>query len=104
MWNGTCVWNSQKGCGVFCNFLENFNHHAKQNKLNTKYQIWQNGSHAEEVFEPKFTLSKIQYIHHNPVEAGLVTYPHEYRLSSAQDYSGIQGPVDVEVLELHKLF
>ena len=54
--------------------------------------------------EPKFTLSKIQYIHYNPVEAGLVTYPHEYRFSSAQDYAGIKGPVEVEVLELHKLF
>ena len=84
--------------------LEKFSHHGQQNKLNTKYQIWQNGSHAEEVFEPKFTLSKIQYIHHNPVEAGLVTYPHEYRFNSAQNYVGIRGPVDIEVLEIHKLF
>ena len=26
----------------------------------------------EEVYSPKFTLTKINYIHNNPVEAGLV--------------------------------
>ena len=49
-------------------------------------------------------LSKIQYIHNNPVEAGLVSRPEEYLFGSAQDYSGQQGPVKVSLINLHNLF
>lgn len=57
-----------------------------------------------DVFNPKFTLSKILYIHNNPVEAGLVARAEDYLFSSAQDYSGQQGPVNISVINLHSLF
>ena len=57
---------------------------TQQEKKSTK-QVWQYNDHAEEVYSPKFTHSKIQYIHNNPVEAGLVARPEEYIFSSAQD-------------------
>ena len=41
---------------------------------------------------------KLHYIHWNPVEAGLVQYPEDYLYSSARDYAGIKGRVDVELL------
>ncbi len=75
---------------------------AKQKKKST-HQVWQYNNHAEEVYSPKFTLSKIQYIHNNPVEAGLVGRPEDYLYSSAQDYSGQIGPVKVSVINLHSL-
>jgi hypothetical protein len=34
---------------------------------------------------------KINYIHNNPVEEGLVSYPEEYVYSSAKDYRGEKG-------------
>jgi hypothetical protein len=34
---------------------------------------------------------KIDYIHQNPVEAGLVYKPEDYVYSSATDYAGEQG-------------
>ena len=53
----------------------------------------------------KFTSGTIlKYIHNNPVEAGLVQYPEQYLYSSARDYAGIKGPVNVSVINLHNLF
>lgn len=75
---------------------------SKQNKKSTN-QVWQYNNHAEEVYSPKFTLSKIRYIHNNPVEAGLVSRPEDYLFSSAQDYSGQAGPVKVSLINLHSL-
>jgi putative transposase len=67
------------------------------------HQLWQYNNHAEEVISPKFTLSKIRYIHNNPVEEGIVQYPEQYYYSSARDYAGLKGPVKVSVINLHNL-
>ena len=48
-------------------------------------------------------MSKINYIHMNPVEAGLVSRPEDYQYSSAIDYAGGVGPVKVSVINLHSL-
>jgi hypothetical protein len=37
---------------------------------------------------------KNNYIHQNPVEAGLVFRPEDYMYSSAIDYSGTRGLID----------
>lgn len=68
------------------------------------HQIWQYNNHTEEVFSPEFTLSKIKYIHNNPVVAGLVSRPEHYFYSSAMDYSGQREPVTISTLALHNLF
>jgi putative transposase len=77
---------------------------GEKNPRNTIYQIWQQNNHAEEVYSPKFTLSKIKYIHDNPVEEGFVERPEDYLYSSAKDYSGMKSPVKVSMIELHLLF
>ncbi len=74
-----------------------------QTKKSTN-QVWQFNNHAIEVYSPKFTLSKIKYIHDNPVEAGLVGRAEEYFYGSARDYSGKKGPVNVSLINLHSLF
>ena len=45
---------------------------SEKQKKKSSMQLWQYNNHAIEVIRPKFTLSKILYIHNNPVEAGLV--------------------------------
>ena len=77
---------------------------GEKNPRNKKFQIWQQDNHPEEVYSPKFTLSKIKYIHNNPVEEGFVSRPEDYLYSSAKDYAGMQGPVKVSLIELHSLF
>ncbi len=76
---------------------------TKQKKKSTN-QVGQYNDHSEEVYIHKFTLSKIQYIHKNSVEAGLVSRPEEYIFSSIKDYSAQKGPVKVSLINLHNLF
>jgi putative transposase len=52
------------------------------------HQVWQEGMHPIELFSRKFTAQKLEYIHYNPVEAGIVDEPEHYLLSSARDYAG----------------
>ena len=42
---------------------------------------------------------KMAYVHQNPVEAGLVEHAEDYLYSSARDYAGIKGLIDIEFLE-----
>lgn len=61
-------------------FKEQKNHtilkKLKQNKLRHKkeseFQVWQEGSHPEEISTEKMMLQKIEYIHNNPVRGGYV--------------------------------
>jgi putative transposase len=76
---------------------------GEKQKIKSSHQLWQYNNHAEEIYSPKLTLSKIKYIHNNPVEEGYVQYPEQYYYSSARDYAGLNGPVKVSVLNLHNL-
>jgi len=80
-----------------------FSSAGEKNPRNKIYQVWQQKNHAEEVYSPKFTLSKIKYIHNNPVEEGFVARPEEYLYSSARDYAGLSSPVKISLIELHSL-
>ena len=42
----------------------------------------------------KVIFEKINYIHYNPVEEGLVFYPQDYVYSSARDYAGEKGLIN----------
>ena len=46
------------------------------------------------------TISKLNYVHGNPVKAGLVVLPEDYLYSSARDYAGRIGLVKVELINL----
>ena len=52
----------------------------------SSYQVWQEGSHAEAIFSEKFAKQKIDYIHLNPVRAGMVKTADEWPYSSARAY------------------
>jgi REP element-mobilizing transposase RayT len=54
-------------------------------KIST-YQVWQEGSHPEAIFTEKFAKQKIDYIHLNPVRAGIVKTAEEWIYSSARAY------------------
>jgi hypothetical protein len=41
---------------------------------------------------------KLDYLHNNPVEAGMVSEPHHWKYSSAGDYSEMKGDVEIELL------
>jgi putative transposase len=71
---------------------------GEDNAKNTKYQFCQQENHPIELISNKFIDQKLQYIHENPVKAGLVDEPWEYRFSSARDYMNNQkGLLEVEL-------
>ena len=78
--------------------LHQFRYYGTRNSRNENYQIWTNGNHPEECFSPGFTQVKVNYIHENPVRAGIVNHPEDYVYSSAANYAGRQGIIDVEIL------
>ncbi len=59
----------------------------KVNKYDRIYQIWKRESLSIELFTEKTFMQKLEYIHQNPVAAGLVNEKEEYKYSSARYYS-----------------
>ena len=77
-----------------------FRKHGQANIRNKENQFWRQDNHPKECFSIPFTLQKINHIHNNPVLAGWVNKPEEYRLSSAVDFSNGKkcGLLDVDLL------
>ncbi|MDH4221975.1 MAG: transposase [candidate division Zixibacteria bacterium] len=55
-------------------------------KKNWRYQIWQPGFDDLGVYSPKVVRTKLNYIHNNPVRAGLAERPEDYLYSSARNF------------------
>ena len=66
--------------------LKIFNEAGIANSRNKKYQFWRQDNHPIELYSAAFTNQKIDYIHENPVMAGIVDKAEEYLYSSARDY------------------
>ncbi len=58
-------------------------HAGKNNKLNKKFQFWQNDNQPVVISKPEHFLVKQNYIHQNPVRTGFVVNDFEYLYSSA---------------------
>jgi REP element-mobilizing transposase RayT len=76
--------------------LERFKLAAEKHTRNKNYQFWQYGNHAEEIYSNKFMWSKLDYIHLNPVRAGLVEKASHYIYSSASNYINDSGLLKIE--------
>lgn len=78
--------------------LHQFNYYGSVDPNNETMQIWSNDNHPEVCFGKEFTYSKLEYIHDNPVRAGIVRVPEDYIYSSASNYAGKGGIIDVEFI------
>lgn len=65
-------------------------------KRDRQYQFWQEGSHAEMVFSDDVMREKLDYIHYNPVKRGYVDAPEHWRYSSARNYLGQPGLIEID--------
>ncbi len=57
-----------------------------KNSCNKEYQLWRQDNHPVELYGAAFTKQKIEYIHQNPVAAGIDDKAEEYLYSSTKDY------------------
>jgi len=63
--------------------LYQFNFFANKNSQYDEYHLWQYTNHPTELFSNNVILQKVNYIHENPVRAGIVNDVTAYIYSSA---------------------
>ena len=80
--------------------LNVFAYHAKYNRNNQNYQVWIQNNHPIELISPKWIRQKLNYIHLNPVRAGIVAKAHHYLYSSASNYQDGTGILPVTIIDL----
>ena len=69
--------------------------YKKKHKADRQYQLWEEGSHPEEIQGEQMLLQKLEYIHLNPVKRGYVDDASDWRYSSARNYQQGEGLIDV---------
>ncbi len=74
--------------------LEQFEKAGRKTSNVKQYQFWRHDNKPIELWSNKVIDEKINYIHSNPVNEGLVFNPEDYVYSSARDYSGEMGMLD----------
>lgn len=84
--------------------LDYFKKEAKKTSNTTQHQFWRHDNKPIELWSPSVIQQKIDYVHNNPVEEGIVYRPEDYKYSSAADYAGEKGLLnDVCVFENYEL-
>ncbi len=68
---------------------------SKAMRGDREYQFWQEGSHPQVIDGTTMLRQKLDYIHLNPVKRGYVDKPEHWRWSSARNYAGDKGSVEV---------
>ena len=87
-----CVLNQQGATQV----LRQLSFHKKAHKNDREHQVWEEGSHPQQIISEDMMLQKIQYIHQNPVKRGYVDEAVHWRYSSARNYAGDDGLLDID--------
>ena len=76
------------------NLLRVFKEEAAKSSNVNRFQFWRHDNKPIELWSNKVINEKINYVHQNPVEEGLVFRAQEYKYSSAIDYAGEKGLLD----------
>jgi len=76
--------------------LDQLAFYKKVHKQETTYQVWQEGMQPKLIQSEVMMMEKINYIHNNPVKRGYVDEAKHWRYSSARDYEGVSGLIEME--------
>lgn len=71
---------------------------GSKNGNNKNFQFWQQHNQPMVLDDKLSFKNTLNYIHKNPVEAGFVEKEEDYLYSSARDYSGIKGKIDIVMM------
>lgn len=72
---------------------------GEKNSANRDFQLWQHHNHPLELSGNHIVQQRIDYIHFNPVKDNFVEAPADWLYSSARDYEGKKGLLDVYFLD-----
>jgi len=75
--------------------LDQLAFYRKAHKGDREHQFWQEGVHPEIIKNRDMMRERIEYIHNNPVERGYVDDPTHWRYSSARNYAGLPGLIEI---------
>ena len=81
--------------------MKRFEFAARSNVRNNPHQFWMHDNHAEELITAKFTFQKLDYIHLNPVRAGLVDKAEDWLYSSARNYMFQPSVMEIDVMDIN---
>jgi putative transposase len=70
-----------------------------KNGNNNAWQLWQQHNQPIELNTNEMLDKRLDYLHLNPVISGFVYEPEHWKYSSASDYSGSKGLLDVCIIE-----
>ena len=73
-----------------------FEYHAKLNKRASQHQLWTHENHAVELTTNEMLVSRVNYIHQNPVRSALVSKAEDYLYSSARNYADIDYLLQID--------
>jgi len=76
-----------------------FREAAFNSKKHQKFKFWQNEYHPVELSTNYIMDQNLDYVHENPVKEGIVSRPEDYLYSSARDYAGSGGVLEIEFME-----
>lgn len=62
-------------------------------------QLWQHHNQPIELWSNEVIDQKVAYIHMNPVESGFVDEAEHWRYSSARNYCGMKGLLEIKFLD-----
>ena len=80
--------------------LDRFRFAAANDKKTAGYKFWQDGNYVEQIISKDFFMQKLDYVHQNPVRQGFVSRAEDYLYSSARDYAGNSGILNVKVIKI----
>ena len=72
---------------------------GKKNGNNISWQLWQQHNQAIELSNNTMLDLRLNYLDMNPVISGFVNEPAHWKWSSAIDYGGGKGLLDVHTIE-----
>lgn len=78
--------------------LNKFRYEAQRTQRGEGFIFWKEGYHAKQLETNAFLEEKLNYIHQNPVEAGFVSRPEDWVYSSARNYCGETGLMEIDRL------
>ena len=76
--------------------LDQLKFYKKAHRTDKVHQVWEEGYQPKLIQTDAIMISKINYIHQNPVKRGYVDEAVHWRYSSARDYEGREGLITVE--------
>ena len=71
---------------------------GKSNPNNDDFQLWQQHNQPIELNTNEKMRERLEYVHNNPVKAGFVGRPEDWLWSSAGDYAGMKGLIEVRYM------